>query len=65
MFAINLREKMPDPCNAKEYCQSKVITHQPKWFENPKILDIKSVIIEHPNTSHNLSKIVKLKNFPK
>ena len=56
---------MPDPCNAKEYCQSKIITHQPKSFENPKILDIKSVIIEHPNTSHNLSKIVKLKNFPK
>ena len=38
---------MPDPCNAKEYCQSKIITHQPKSFENPKIFDIKSVIIEH------------------
>ena len=48
---------MPDPCNAKEYCQSKIITHQPKSFENPKIFDIKSVIIEHPNTSHNFSKV--------
>ena len=52
---------MPDPRNAKEYCQSKIITQQTKSFENPKIFDIKSVII----TSHKLSKIVKLKNFPK
>ena len=56
---------MPDPRNAKEYCQSKRITQQPKSFENPKIFNIKPVIIQHPKTSHKLSKTVKLKNFPK
>ena len=68
MFAINLVEKKPDPRNTKEHYQSfirkkntnsikqsKVITQQPKTFENPNIVDIKSFIIEHPKTSHKLS----------
>ena len=51
---------MPDASNAKEYYksylkvkkvqlmkQSKVITKPPKIIENPHIIDIKSVIIEH------------------
>ena len=38
--------------------QSKIITQQPKAFENPNIVDIKSVITEHPKTSHLLSKTI-------
>ena len=58
--------KIPDPCNAKEHYQSflrkknrklikqsGIITYQPKTFENSNIADIKSVITEHPNTSHS------------
>ena len=29
-----------------------MITCQPKTFENPNIIDIKSVIAEHPKISH-------------
>ena len=63
---------MPDPSNAKEYYNSylkrkntklvvkrpKIITQQLKSIENPGIVDIKSVIIEHPKTSHKLSKTI-------
>ena len=54
---------------AKEHCQSfirnkntksEIITYQPKTFESPNIVDIESVITEHPKTSHKLSKIEKL-----
>ena len=38
--------------------QSKIITYQPKTFENPNIVDIKSVIAGHPKASHKLSKAV-------
>ena len=67
-----LIEKIPDPRNAKEHYQSfirkinaksveqsKVITHQPKTFENPNIGDIKSIITVHPKTSHKLSKTIR------
>ena len=73
MLATKLTGKIPDPCNAKEHYQlfirtkntkpvkqSKIITQQPKTFENPNIVDIKSVIIEHPKTSHKLSKTIRL-----
>ena len=30
-----------------------------KTFENPNIVNIKSVIIEHPKTSHKLSKTIR------
>ena len=62
-----LIEKIPDPRNAKEHYQSfirkknrksvkqsEIITYQPKTFENPSIVNIKSVIIEHPKTSYKL-----------
>ena len=55
-----LIEKIPDPCNAKEHFQlflrkknrksvkqSEISTYQPKSFENPNIVNIKSVITEH------------------
>ena len=43
-----------------------MITYQPKSFENPKIVDIKSVITEHPEALHKLSKTIRrLKKLPK
>ena len=38
---------------------SKIITQQVKAIKIPNIVDIKSVIIEHPKTSYKLSKIIK------
>ena len=38
---------------------SKIITQQLKATENPNIVGIKSVIIEHPKTSHKLSKTIR------
>ena len=68
MLAPKSTEKVPDPHNAKEHYQpfirkkntksvkkSKIITQQPKTFENPNTVDIKLVIIEHPKALHNLS----------
>ena len=65
MFATILTEKIFDPRNAKEQYQSlirkkntksvkqsKILTQQPKTFENPNIVNIKSVI-EHPKSSQN------------
>ena len=65
-------EKVPDARNAKEHHQSfirkknrksvkqsEIITYQPKTFQNPNIVDIKSVITEHPKTSHKLSKTIR------
>ena len=72
LLATKLTDKKPDPRNAKEYYQSfirtkntksvkqsKIIIQQPKTFENPNIADIKLVIIEHPKTSHKLSKTMR------
>ena len=72
LLANKLIEKIPDPQNAKEHYQSfigkkntklvkqsEIISYQPKTFENPNIVDIKSVITEHPKTSHKLSKIIR------
>ena len=39
--------------------QSEIITYQSKTFENPNIIDIKSIIREHPKTSHKLFKTIK------
>ena len=39
--------------------RSKIITQQPKPIESPKIIDIKSVTIEHPKTSYRLSKTLR------
>ena len=37
---------------------SKIITNQLKAIENPTIVDIKPVIIEHSKFSHKLSKTI-------
>ena len=71
LLADKLIEKIPDPCNAKEHYQSflrkknrksvkqsEIISNQSKTLENPNIVDIKSVITEHPKSSYKLSKII-------
>ena len=42
--------------STKSVKQSEIITYQPKTVANPNIVDKKSVITEHPKTSHKLSK---------
>ena len=72
LLANKLTEKIPDPHNAKKHYQSfirnkdtksvkhsEIITYQSKRFENLNIVDIKSVITEHPETLHNLSKNIR------
>ena len=69
MLANKSVEKVPDPCNAKEHYQSfirkknrksvkqsEIITYQPKTFDT---VEIKSIIAEHPKTSHKLSKTIR------
>ena len=64
--------QIPNPRNTKEHYQwflrkkstklvkqSKIITQQPRTFENPNIVDINSAIIEHLKTSYILSKTIK------
>ena len=36
-----------------------MITYQPKTFQNPRIVDIKSVIREHTKTSSKLSNTMR------
>ena len=63
LIANKLIQKIPDPQNVKEHYQSFIrkkntkSVKQPKTFENLNIVDIKSVITEHPKTSHKLSKM--------
>ena len=72
LLANKLIEKIPDPRNAKEHYksfirkknrklvkQSEIINYHPKTFENSNIVDIKSVIIEHPKSAHKLSKTIR------
>ena len=72
LLATKLIEKTLDPCNTKEHYQSflrkkntkpikqsKLITQQPKVFENPNIVEIKSVTTENPKASYKLSKTIK------
>ena len=67
-----LIEKVVPPRNAKEHYQSfirkkktksgkqsKTITQQRNSFENSNIVDIKSVITEHPKTSNKSSKTIR------
>ena len=62
-------EKIPDPCNGKQHCQSilrrknmklvkqsEIITYQPTIFDTVNII---SVITEDPKTSHKLSKTIR------
>ena len=39
--------------------QSEIVTCQTITFENPNIVDIKSVIAEHLKTLHKLLKIIR------
>ena len=54
LFGNKLIEKVPDPRNAKEPYQSFIrkkntkSVKQPKTFENPNTVEIKSVVTEHP-----------------
>ena len=72
LLANKLIEKIPDPRDAKEHYQlfvrkkntksvkqSKITTYKPKTFENPGIVDIKSIIIKHPKTLHKLSRTIR------
>ena len=68
----NQQKKRVDPFNAKEYYNSylkrkkntksvkrlKITTQEPKTIENADFVEIKSVIIKHPKSSHNLSKTI-------
>ena len=67
LLANKLKKNVLDPRNFKEHYQSfiikenrksvkqsEIITYQPKSFENPSIVNIKSFIIEHPKTSYKL-----------
>ena len=71
-YLQQINKKITDPRNTKEHYrsfiwkknwksvkQSEITTYQPKTFENPNIVDIKSVITEHPKTSHKLSKTIR------
>ena len=72
MLGNKLIEKIPDARNAKYHDQSfltkkntklvkqsEIITYQPNTFKNPNIVDTKSVITEHPKTSHKLCKTIR------
>ena len=72
LLANKLIEKIPDPRNVIEHYQSFIwknptklvkqsekITYQSKTFENPNIVDIKSIIAEHPRALHKLSKTIR------
>ena len=66
LFGNKLIEKIPDPRNAKKPYQSFIrkkntkSVKQPKTFENPNTVEIKSVVTEHPKIWHKLSKTIRL-----
>ena len=45
--------------DTKSVKESKIMTRQPKALENSNIFYIWSVFIEHPKTSHKLSKTIR------
>ena len=45
--------------NRKSIKQSEITTYQPQTFQIPNIVNIKSVITEHPKTVHKLSKNIR------
>ena len=72
LLATKLIEKIPGASNTKEYYQSclknknkkslkrsKIVTQRPKTLKNPNKIDIRSVTIEHPKTSHESSKTMR------
>ena len=69
LLANKLIEKIPGPRSAIEQYQSfirkkttklvkqsEIITCQPKTFQIPNIVYIKSILTKYPKTSHNLFK---------
>ena len=54
-----LRNSFITKKNTKLVKQSKMITDQPKTFENPNIVYITSVITKHTKTSQKLSRIIR------
>ena len=76
MFAIKLIETKPGPCNAKEHYQSfikkkatksvkqsEIIPYQPKTFENPKNVDIKSKSLNKLSKTRRQSEKVGSNSF--
>ena len=72
LFGKKLIDKVPDTRNVKEHYdlflrmknrnsikQLEIITYQQKAFQNANIVDIKSVITEHPKIAHKLSETVR------
>ena len=53
------REKKCGKIDEKHYPASQENPIENPAIENPNIVDIKSVIIEHTNTSHKLSKTIR------
>ena len=45
--------------NIKSVKELEVTTYQSKTFENPNIVDIKSITTENPKTSHKLFKTMR------
>ena len=39
--------------------RSRIITQQPKFVENSNIINLAPATVEHLNTSHKLSKIIR------
>ena len=48
-----------DKKNQKLVKWSKIIAQQPETLENSNIIGFKSVTIDHPKTSHKLSKTIR------
>ena len=72
LISNKLIKIIPDPRDAKEHYksfiikenrksvkQSEITTYQPRIFQNSNIVDIKSIITEHPKTSHKLSETIR------
>ena len=65
LLETKLIEKIPDTRIVKEHYQSFIRkkntkpVKQANIFETPNIVDIKSVIVEHPRTSHKSSKTTR------
>ena len=56
MLANKLIKNIPNPRNAREHYKSFIIKENRKSVKQSDIVDVKSVITEHPKTSHKLSK---------
>ena len=66
LMASKLKGNIPDPCNAKEHYksfmikenrksvkQAEIITYQPRTFQNPELVDIKSQLLQNIQKLHS------------